>query len=291
MGREGARGSAVAHMGRATMAWLSVVLAAGLLPARAEGQSRAPADLLQRIAASVQVFVDNFTNVVAEEEYLQQFRIAAPRRRLKSDFLLVVYPGQEKLLLTFRDVLEVDGRPVRDQQERVTKLFLEPFASAVRRASEIQREGSRHSVANGRLMDPLQVMSYLQGAYQSQFTFTLRGMEPSLGKGVREIELEQILESSAKQLPLRAKAWVVESSGRVVKTELRAGLAPNVRFTSTTVGVDPNLRVDVPLEMRDAVPSRADDEFHGSARYRNFRRFEVRAEQEIELPVTPGAPR
>ena len=41
---------------------------------------------------------------------------------------------------------------------------------------------------------------------------------------------------------------------------------------------------DVPLEMRDSVPVGPNDEFQGSARYRNFRRFEVRAEQQVDLP-------
>jgi hypothetical protein len=253
-----------------------------------EAQARETADLLERIGNSVQLFVDNFTNVVAEEEYRQQFRHAAPRRRLKSDFLLVGYPGQEKLFLTFRDVLEVDGRRVGDQQERLTRLFLEPFEDAVRRAAEIQREGARHSLdRGGRLMDPLQVLGYLQAAYQQNFRFTLGGVEPSLGPGVRELDLEQIVEAATQQVALRGKAWVVESSGRVLKTELRAGRAPAVRFTTTTFARDPVLGIDVPLEMQDSVPLARDDEFQGRASYRNFRRFQVRVDEAIDVPPTP----
>ena len=268
----------------------SLVLAATLTPVRVDAQASAPADLLQRIATSVQVFVDNLSNVVAEEEYRQQFRLAAGRRRLTSDFLLVGYPGQDKLFLTFRDVLEVDGRPIRDQQERLTKLFLEPWADAVRRAGEIQRDGSRHSLERARLMDPLEVVAYLQGAYHDNFRFTLGAVEPSLGRDVRRIELQQILDPSTRLVPLRARAWVAESTGRVVKTELIAGLGAAARLTTTTFGFDPNLRIDVPLQMQDAVPLRADDEFQGLARYSNFRRFQVRADQELALPLTPGTP-
>lgn len=149
MGREGPRRGAVV-----------VAVCAALAAASEAGAQPSSVDVVMaRVAASVQGFVDDFSNVVAEEEYLQQFRLRAGRRRLTSDFLLVKYPGEEKLLLTFRDVLAVDGRPVRDQQERVTRLFLEPFADAVRRASEIQREGARHTLARGRLMDPLGVIA------------------------------------------------------------------------------------------------------------------------------------
>jgi hypothetical protein len=260
-----------------------------LAPLAGHAQAPPPArdDLLRRVAAAVQVFVDDFTNVVAEEHYDQRFRLAAPQRRLTSDFLLVGYPGQEKLFLTFRDVLAVNGRPVRDQQERISKLFLEPFQDALRRAAEIEREGLQHSVANGRLMNPLQVMAYLQGAYQENFTFRVGGLVPALGAGVREIAWEQAVPPGTRVSVMRGKAWVVEETGRVVKTELQTGTAPAVRFTTTTFAVDPALRIDVPVEMHDAVPVLREDEFLGTARYSNFRRFQVRTEQDITVPPPP----
>ena len=255
-------------------------------PAAAQSTS-GPAQLdtlLGRVGDYMQVFVTQLTNVVAEEQYQQRFRQAAPQRRLKSDFLLVRYPGEEHLFLAFRDVLEVDGRPVRDQQERVLKLFTEPYQDAIRRAAEIEREGARHSIARGRVVNPLELMTYLQTPYQRNFTFALRGWEPSLGSDVREIEMSQAVEPGTRQVPLRGKAWVAQASGRVVKTEMLAGIGANVRVTTTTFGRDPGLRIDVPLEMRDTFPSTASDEFQGVARYSNFRRFTVRAEQELDLP-------
>ena len=56
---------------------------------------------------------------------------------------------------------------------------------------------------------------------------------------------------------------------------------------TTTFGFDRTLRIDVPLDMRDSVPFGANDEFFGTAVYRNFRRFQVRADQELQAPVTP----
>src|SRR5215212_4173041 len=150
-------------------------------------------ELLRRTAAYVQTFVDNLANVVAEEEYRQEFRQAAGRRRLKSDFLLVRHPGEEKICITFRDVLERDGKPVHDQQERLTRLFLEPFESALRRAGEIQRDGLRHSLDRGRLMDPLEVVAYLQGTYQGNFKFSPGPLDTRLGPDARELQLVQIV--------------------------------------------------------------------------------------------------
>jgi hypothetical protein len=265
----------------------AAVIARGPSPAHAQDQAETLTLLLKKVAASTQAFVDNLTNVVAEEQYTQRFRKLAPSRRLKSDFLLVRYPGEERVFLTFRDVLEVDGRPVQDQQARVLKLFTEPYQDAVRRASEIQRAGAGHSLPRGRLADPLNLLAFLQEDYQKNFAFKLRGFERSLGADVRELELEQIIEPGTSQQPVRGSVWVSFSTGQVAKTELRTGIGSAVRFTTTTFGVDPVLRVLVPIEMRDAVPVSADDEFLGVAKYGNFRRFQVEAAQEVELPPDP----
>jgi hypothetical protein len=264
----------------------AAVACAALAPVRAQEPSRDL--LLQRTAAYVQRFVDDITNVVAEEEFRQELRISAPKRRtLRSDFLLVRYPGEEKLYLTFRDVMEVDGRPVRDQQDRIAKLFLDPFKDAVRRAGEIQRDGLRYSVPNGRLADPLAVMAYLQAAYHSTFQFSVGRRAPQWGAEVRELQLTQIVEPGSRQIPIQATAWISEASGRVVRTEMRAGRGPLSKVTTTTFGVDRALQIDVPMEMRDWYPFGQNDDFQGIAVYRNFRRFQVRAEQELQVPAIP----
>ena len=288
MGRQNPRGCRRALSAGRTVLALGLA-AACLAPAPIDAQAPSRDELMDRVASAVQLFVDNFTNVVAEEAYHQRFRQAAPQRRLRSDFLLVGYPGQDKLFLTFRDVLAVDGRPVHDQQERVAKLFLEPFQDAVRRAGEIEREGLRHSVSNGRLMNPLQVMSYLQGPYQENLDFAVSGMEPGLGAGVRRLDWQQRVLPGYRVSPLSGRAWVVEQTGRVVKTELRTGIGAAARFTTTTFAFDQALRIDVPVEMHDAMPLAMNDEFLGTARYSNFRRFQVRTDQDIDVP--PPTPR
>jgi len=242
--------------------------------------------LLRRTAVYVQTFVDNLANVVAEEEYRQEFRHAAGRRRLKSDFLLVRHPGEEKIYITFRDVLEKDGKPVRDQQERLTKLFLDPFDSAVRRAGEIQRDGLRHSLERGRLMDPLGIVAFLQAAYQENFKFSLGPLDTKIGPDARELQLVQIVPVENRRGAIEAKAWISESSGRVFRTLMRSGPTLSARLTTTTFGRDRGLGIDVPIEMRDSIPY-GNDDYLGIARYSNFRRFAVRVEEHIETPPTP----
>ena len=109
------------------LATLSVVLCAS----SASSQNVKVDELMTRTAGYVSQFVDQFANVVAEETLVQETSIPRRKRTIKADFLLVRYPGDTEWL-QFRDVSEVDGKPVReDQQERLTKLFLEPSESAL----------------------------------------------------------------------------------------------------------------------------------------------------------------
>ena len=84
-----------------------------------------------RPATTSTIYERTFVGVVAEETYRQEVRIAggtdlrgfpvearAQRRDLKSDVLLVRAPAGDRWI-QFRDVFEVDGKPVRDRAERL----------------------------------------------------------------------------------------------------------------------------------------------------------------------------
>jgi hypothetical protein len=243
-------------------------------------------ELRARVAAHALRFITQLSDVVSEEEYDQRFTINKRKRQLKSDFMLVAYPGRKELVMMFRDVREVDGKAVRDKQDRITKLFLEPFNNAIRRAQDIQRDGLRLSVDNGRLMDPLAVITYLQAQYQGGFRIALEDMAPSLGPDIREISLTPV--PARGKIAKPARAWVSEGTGQVVKTELRSGFGARAEITTTTFGVDPVLNIHVPLEMKDEIP-RGNDDFIGTAKYSNFRRFEVRTEADVQMPNPPPA--
>ena len=251
-----------------------LLLALIALPSAAPAQSPDIDELMRRVGTYVQRFVDTFSNVVADERYEQ--RLAGRRRQLTSDFLLVAYPGRTDRLLTFRDVREVDGQPVTDQPDRITKLFLDPFDSAIGRATEIQLAGLSHGLSGGRLVNPLGILALLQREYQSDFRFTRQGLDRTLGSDIRRIDLIRFRPIRTNQP--RGSVWVSESTGEVVRTLLRIDGARSER-TTTTFEVDRELRIRVPVEMEDEVGN-----FRGGATYRNFRRFQVRTESTIEAP-------
>lgn len=248
-----------------------IALICGLDALAAPAQSQSPDmdELLRRVGAYTRRFVDTFNNVVGEERYEQRSYTDTRRRRLLSDYLLVAYPGSTDVLLAFRDVREVDGQPVKDQQERLTQLFLQPFSSAVLRARDIHAAGQRHSL--GRLADPLAVMVFVQPVYQKNYRFTRLGLEPTLGPDIRKVDLVRI---APLNRGVRGSVWMSETTGEIVKTQLRDG-----GVSTTTFAIDRGLGIPVPVEMKDEWAT-----FQNTATYSNFRRFSVSTESTIEAP-------
>ena len=114
--------------------------------------------LLDKAGDYVADYERTFVGVVAEETYRQQVRIpggptcadfrpkpTVQRRDLKSDVLLVRAPAGDRWI-QFRDVFEVDGKPVRDRDERLTKLFLQPSADAARQVQDIAAASARYNI-------------------------------------------------------------------------------------------------------------------------------------------------
>lgn len=87
--------------------------------------------VLSRAADYVAAYKQRLSGIVAEEEYRQQVMLTSrPGRRsnrqfreLRSD-LLLVKPGDGEWWLQFRDVFEVDRKPIRDRDQRLYKLFV-----------------------------------------------------------------------------------------------------------------------------------------------------------------------
>jgi hypothetical protein len=231
-------------------------------------------------------FFNGLTNVMAEEQYVQQTTSPRQRRVLRSDFYMVRYPGAEAWM-AFRDVFEVDGKPVRVQDDRLMKLFVDPPRDALARASEIAREGARYNLRDiGTLNNPLFVMALLQPNYRQRFRFTVGGLEPDLGPGARTLRFEEwmlptiLRGNSNSDVPVEGLIWIDEKTGRVLKTELEAGRGRFPAEIVTTFRFDESLGIDVPAEMRDWYPDDA-GEIRGTATYSRFRRFQVTAEEEI----------
>ena len=254
---------------------------------RLEAQPSRP-ELVERAGEYVSRFLAAFSNVVAEERYEQEATSPPKRRTLRSDFLLVRYPGSSASHV-FRDVLEVDGRVVAGAREgRLAAVFLRPADQALRQAQEIAAAGARHNIHDiGTLNNPLLALSFLQRDSRERFRFTPTTLEQSLGPTIRTVEYEEVRVPTLLRLggnlnmPARGRVWIDETNGRVVKIELKVGQRDFARSSmtwrppstiTTTFGLDEELGIHVPLEMRDSYALEK-IEVSGVATYSRFRRF------------------
>ena len=265
-----------------------VMLATGVITtSSALSQDNKTEALLAKSAAYVAQFVDQFSNVVAEETLVQETTIPRRKRTMRSDFLLVRYPGDAQWQ-SFRDVAEVDGKPVRDKEERLTKLFLEPASNAVRRARELQEAGTRFNLLDiGTLNNPLTAIAFLQDTYRERFRFNLAGLDKKLGPTVRQVQFQEfklptLIKGNGNQDILsRGLAWIEEDTGRIVKTELLIGGRASPISIITEYKFDEELGINVPVAMRDWYPD-GTGEIRGVATYGRFRRFQVKTEETLK---------
>jgi hypothetical protein len=253
--------------------------------ARAQPPSRD--ELVAKMGAYIAGLVSNLSSVVAEEEYRQDVSSPSRRRDLKSDLLLVPYPGASRLWVSFRDVLAVDGKSVHDDRtERLTALFLRPPEDAARRAREISAASDKYDIARVTPFDdPFLALSLLQSAYQPRFRFGRLGLDRKLGPRMRILEFEEVqrpslIRNGINELLTSGLVWTDEESGKVLKTELRTGSGTFPLRVTTTFAFDDRLGCDVPVLMEGWFPG----PIHNvtiRATYGQFRRFQVRTTETL----------
>src|SRR4029077_12371204 len=121
------------------------------------------------------------------------------------DFLIVKLENAG-LWIQFRDVFDVDGAPVRDRDERLMKLLLEPAGSPDGQMQGILDESARYNIGNVQrdVNTPLLAMLFLDPRHQARFRFfRTRDRTPLLGRTGQE----HLSTLDASRLP--ADVWVV----------------------------------------------------------------------------------
>ncbi|HMD35380.1 MAG TPA: formylglycine-generating enzyme family protein [Vicinamibacterales bacterium] len=273
--------------------------------------------MLDRAAWYLDYFIDQFVNVVAEEQYAQDSNVMLPsfspmvgrgglatappsptdltrarHRDLRSDFLLVKSPENENLI-PFRDVIDVDGTPVRDREQRLAKLFINPDKSAMQLAEAIRDEGARYNLGTMRstLGNPVLALGVLQTSYQRRFKFSLGKEDRAVAAGVWTVDYQEISSpamikgEAGRDLFAHGRVWIDAATGRVLKTELNVE-QPSIRaMVTTTFRFDERFTIAVPHEMRERYTLGTGNTVRTVASYGRFRRFDVKADEDIHLPT------
>lgn len=260
---------------------------------RAAAQQPARDALLDKAAAYLSDLLPRLTNIVAEEQYVQQITSPSRRRTLLSDYLLVHLQDTGNVA-TFRDVFEVDGKPVRDHDQRLQRLFIDSPRTALEQATEIARESARHNISNiGTISNPFLAVAFLQPAYRDHFRFQNPRAEKSMGPDVWAVQYEEFVSPTIlkgngnRDVFARGRVWVEGATGRVLKTELRLG-AQSVRAGLAPIEIlctfrfDEDLNLMVPTEMTEYYPDARMGDVRGTATYGRFRQFGVTARESLQ---------
>jgi hypothetical protein len=278
-----------------------------LMLASASGQEPALDAVLARAGAYVVEFQRQLSGVVAEEQYVQDVRyplgtgtrynpLIARHRELKSDLLLVKPVGADRWI-QFRDVFEVDGKAIRDRNERLMKLFVSPSASSAAQADLIIQESSRYNIGNlQRTVNvPVLALLVLDPEHQGRFSFKRSThRDPLLERGQSKpadlwvIEYQEVQKktmirtTNGRDLSANGRFWLDAATGRVFASEL---IAEDLTIRGT-IDVDyetePTIGLLVPVLMRERYEIRRDgSRVDGEASYSHFRQFQVKVDEKL----------
>jgi len=254
---------------------------------------------MARLVEYVEAYERQYSGLVAEEEYRQSAR--GKNTRLRSDYLLVK-PDKATEWVSFRDVYEVDGIVVRDRDDRLRRLFLEPGVHVGDQLQAIRDESARHNVGivERNINVPLFLLRFLQPENRPRFKFRLAGKRRVAGVEAWRIEFEeQVFPTIITDIQGRdvdAKGWflVDEVTGAIVETVLRIEENGSTGEIVVSFRHDPALGMWVPAEMRETyrtmtqrslagVP-RLEPIVEGTALYSKYRRFQVKVEEKVVIP-------
>jgi hypothetical protein len=273
-------------------------------------------EVLARTGAYVRNLHTQLSGIVAEEHYVQQARdtrrrtTGVPteqRRQLRSDLLLVRPPDEERYI-EFRDVFEVNGTPIRDREERLTKLFLTPTRDSVDRIRAIVNESARHNLGDvmRNVNTPMLALHFLVPSAQPRFAFRReRSGRPQLGDptdfpgrnaapfrpppaawviSFRETARPTLIKTERDQdFPVSGRFWIDPTSGAVTVSELVLEDSDLSVVINVAHREEASLGFPVPVEMRERYRTSA-QHVEGVAEYGRFRRFQVRTGEAVKPP-------
>jgi hypothetical protein len=141
----------------------------------------------------------------------------------------------------FRDVYEVDSRPVGERQDRLQKLFLDSPEHALRQARQIADESARYNMGNIRrnFNTPTMALLFLHEKYRGRFRFKKGGEDRIDGAAVWKIKYEEVQRpsiirtSAGKDMPVDGTFWIDPQGGRVLKSHMQMKIETRLGSANT----------------------------------------------------------
>ena len=206
---------------------------------------------------------------------------------------------------TFRDVYEVDGQKVRDRERRLEKLFFAPKPSDYEQAQAILNESSRYNLGRAyrNVNTPTLGLLFLRPENQPRLAFKRKGTRTIAGFPTVEVAFEEKASPSLvhdrwnADVPASGRFWIDETRGTVLRTEIEYDLESDKGSQSVDVWERGLVSTEygrgelgcfVPHSMTELYNFRGIGRIDATARYSNYRRFDVSVGTAAALPMTFG---
>jgi hypothetical protein len=273
---------------------ISLLFVIGDLQAMTAGQQSSLDQVLERASGWLADAQKQWGVMLCDERYVQEVwgprkvdagpvetaRLA--RRLLISEFLFVWVPDADRWT-GFRDVAQVDGRPVRDRADRIQSLLMNKSELSLASLRALADESARFNIgpADRNLNEPSKALLVLVPRYLSRFRFRKLG-EDHIGEvgvwhiGYTEVRRPTLIQKLKQDAPIWGELWVEPQHGCVMRTRLRV--------EDPTTGAEARILVEyarvkepdvwMPLKMTESYEA-GSSSVKGVAEYSNFRRFET----------------
>ena len=271
------------------------------------------APILERAGRYVMAYQKTFSDLVAEEDYRQDFSAPTGRwsRRSRAEMIFVSLPGPIPWAV-FRDVYEVDGKKVRDREARLERLFRDSPDGAVTAAKAILDESARFNLGPVRrtLNVPTFALLVLHPDHQHRFSFERAGRTSIDGTQTVQIAFAErlrptLVAGADGDVVAKGSIWIDADRGTVLRTDVwySSGLEDRFIWASTRIvteyGREPRLEVTVPVRMTETYQAgggyyagmldewgrlRSGFAIKAVASYSGYRRFDVTTDEKYASP-------
>jgi hypothetical protein len=282
-----------ARIRRRIVRGLILLLIASMFGVGAPAATQSASDAIASVRAFAEQYQREAPSLVALEEYVQNVTNRSGQAQVTTaELVMVRLPGSASWV-TFRDVLTVNKRPIRDREERLLKLLQSPEASALAQAQRIAQESARYNL--GRITRTMNVpdmaLEYLQPRHGARIRFETLRNETIEGQPVVVLRFSEAAGPSivrnmrGADLLARGRVWAEPGSGAIVRTELLVADRASNGTSTVEFRIDPRLGIRVPIKMTERY-SMSGETIDAVARYSDFRRFTVSTGEKLTKP--PG---
>jgi hypothetical protein len=255
--------------------------------------------VIRRASEYAEGYLKELSNVLMDETYRQEQRVLTRLvvRTLKAEVLFVSLPAPVGPT-AFRDVFSVDGRQIRDRDDRLQRLFATPQPSAFDQAQRILQESAKHNLgaAVRTLNLPTAPLLFLRAEHLARMQWTTAGDQQAAGRRLTRVRFREQQSPTLLRTPrggdvaATGEFLIDAETGAISRAELSMVVRDDSR-RSATPELDARIGVEfrrheawdqlVPGTMTERYLLQSGEEDTARAEYANYRRFRVETSDDV----------